>query len=616
MRSRRTELDRPLLICPAARATTSPSCRARSSRSSPSTSWRRSASGPLPPPRRRHRPRPRRRHPRPRRPRHDDHGGHHDVGDHTGYAETGVARVAVLEDILAENDRVAAANRADFAAAGVWSVNVMSSPGAGKTTLLQAHPGRPRPSRCASGVLEGDIATSLDADQLDGLRRRHLARQHQQRLRRRVPPRRRDGPLGSRPPARWPSSTCSLIENVGNLVCPAEFDVGQHARAMVYAVTEGEEKPLKYPVMFRAVDVVVVNKIDLLPHLDVDLDRFLGYLHGVNPDGAGDPHQRPHRRGRRRVVRLAAARRWGGRDRPNGDHQSARFALAPPRHFLLPAVLLLIAEEPSHGYQLVKALSGLHFGPVDRPSVYRVLAQLEADGLVEAWSDAPVGRLDAPGLRPHRRRRPGAAGVDGDHQGGARRPRRRAAPLRRHRHASTPCWPRPRAGWWRSAARAGPRCRPPPRPTTGRASVGAARRPRRPPARAPTRPAGRRPAPLPARARALGRAGGGPLHGRARSASAPSASPARSRSTWPAAGSWPAAGPRALVEVPDRRAALGQPPLRRRAAAAHRRRALPHRHARPAPGRRRSASATATASRARPPCTASPGRSAAPSWCT
>ena len=74
-----------------------------------------------------------------------------------------------------------------------------------------------------------------------------------------------------------------LIENVGNLVCPAEFDVGQHARAMVYAVTEGEEKPLKYPVMFRTADVVVVNKIDLLPHLDFDLDRFLANLHGVNP---------------------------------------------------------------------------------------------------------------------------------------------------------------------------------------------------------------------------------------------------------------------------------------------------------------------------------------------
>ena len=74
-----------------------------------------------------------------------------------------------------------------------------------------------------------------------------------------------------------------MIENVGNLVCPAEFDVGEDAKAMVYAVTEGEEKPLKYPVMFRAADVVVVNKIDLLPHLDVDLDRLLANVDAVNP---------------------------------------------------------------------------------------------------------------------------------------------------------------------------------------------------------------------------------------------------------------------------------------------------------------------------------------------
>jgi hydrogenase nickel incorporation protein HypB len=74
-----------------------------------------------------------------------------------------------------------------------------------------------------------------------------------------------------------------IIENVGNLVCPAEFEVGQHARAMVYAVTEGEEKPLKYPVMFRACDIVVINKIDLLPHLDFDLDRFLANVRAVNP---------------------------------------------------------------------------------------------------------------------------------------------------------------------------------------------------------------------------------------------------------------------------------------------------------------------------------------------
>jgi hydrogenase nickel incorporation protein HypB len=74
-----------------------------------------------------------------------------------------------------------------------------------------------------------------------------------------------------------------VIENVGNLVCPAEFDVGEDARAMVYAITEGEEKPLKYPVMFRSADVVIVNKVDLLPHLDVDLDVFYANLRDVHP---------------------------------------------------------------------------------------------------------------------------------------------------------------------------------------------------------------------------------------------------------------------------------------------------------------------------------------------
>jgi len=74
-----------------------------------------------------------------------------------------------------------------------------------------------------------------------------------------------------------------LIENVGNLVCPAEFDVGEHARAMIYSITEGEEKPLKYPVMFRTADLVAINKIDLLPHLDYDLDLFRANLRKVNP---------------------------------------------------------------------------------------------------------------------------------------------------------------------------------------------------------------------------------------------------------------------------------------------------------------------------------------------
>jgi hydrogenase nickel incorporation protein HypB len=213
--------------------------------------------------------------------RHAHDGDDHDVGDHTGYVDTGTERVAVLENILAENDRTADRNRTDFADAGVTTVNLMSSPGAGKTTLLK----RTITSlggRLRVGILEGDIATSLDADELAGLGAPvslvntnagfggecHLDATMV-----------RSG-LGR---LRLEQLDLLIIENVGNLVCPAEFDVGQHAKAMVYAVTEGEEKPLKYPVMFHAVDVVVVNKIDLLPYLDFDLDRFLTALSQVNP---------------------------------------------------------------------------------------------------------------------------------------------------------------------------------------------------------------------------------------------------------------------------------------------------------------------------------------------
>jgi hydrogenase nickel incorporation protein HypB len=211
----------------------------------------------------------------------DDHNHDRDVGDHSGYSQTGAARVMVLENILSENDRVADDNRRDLRAAGVRTVNLMSSPGAGKTTLLRRTLVALR-DRLRLGVLEGDIATSLDADRLEGLGAAvslvntdagfggecHL-----------------DATMVRAGLARLPLAELDLllIENVGNLVCPAEFAVGEDARAMVYAITEGEEKPLKYPVMFRAADVVVVNKIDLLPHLDFDLPRFLANLADVNP---------------------------------------------------------------------------------------------------------------------------------------------------------------------------------------------------------------------------------------------------------------------------------------------------------------------------------------------
>ena len=157
------------------------------------------------------------------------------------------------------------------------------------------------------GVVEGDIETSLDADRLAGFGAAielvntgngfggecHL-----------------DAPMVRSALVRLPLDLLDLliVENVGNLVCPAEFDVGAHRRAMVFSVTEGEDKPLKYPVMFRSADVIVVNKIDLLPHLDFDLDLFERNLAAVNPAGAQDRRERAHRSRRGRVVRLAAPR--------------------------------------------------------------------------------------------------------------------------------------------------------------------------------------------------------------------------------------------------------------------------------------------------------------------
>ena len=212
--------------------------------------------------------------------RHADGTVHAHDADLSGY-ETAGARVEVLERIFGENDRVAQLNRDDLAAAGVVAVNLMSSPGAGKTSLLAATLDR-LTTAMRVGVIEGDIETSLDADRLrdrgavidlvntgNGFGGEcHL-----------------DAPMVRSALVRMPLTELDLllIENVGNLVCPAEFDVGEHRRVMVYAVTEGEDKPLKYPVMFRSADLVVVNKVDLLPYLEFDLRQFETNLRSLNP---------------------------------------------------------------------------------------------------------------------------------------------------------------------------------------------------------------------------------------------------------------------------------------------------------------------------------------------
>ena len=189
--------------------------------------------------------------------------------------------VRVARDVLDANATIARANRADFDRAGVRVVNLMSAPGAGKTMLLERvlseglDPVRP-------GVLEGDVRGSFDAERLSAL---HLP----------VAQINTDPGFGGEChlDANMVRSALSalpleeidllVIENVGNLVCPAEFRVGEDARAMIASVTEGEDKPLKYPLMFRTCELVVINKVDLLPHLDFSLERLLANLEQVNP---------------------------------------------------------------------------------------------------------------------------------------------------------------------------------------------------------------------------------------------------------------------------------------------------------------------------------------------
>ena len=193
---------------------------------------------------------------------------------------TAVKKV-VLEGVLDANDALAEANRGRFDAAGTYVVNMMSSPGAGKTALLERTLERLR-DRLRIGVLEGDVQTTLDADR--------LARFHVPLVQVNTDPGfggecHLDANMVRSGLAQLPLEQIDalVIENVGNLVCPAEFKVGEDARVMVYSVTEGEEKPLKYPLMFRSADLVLVNKVDLLEHLDFDLDLFLGNLDAVNP---------------------------------------------------------------------------------------------------------------------------------------------------------------------------------------------------------------------------------------------------------------------------------------------------------------------------------------------
>jgi hydrogenase nickel incorporation protein HypB len=209
---------------------------------------------------------------------HDHDHEHDDPHGHAGSPANGIGAVVSLEQrVLERNDRLAVETRRRLRARGVFAINLMSAPGAGKTSLLERTL-HDLSGELAMSVIEGDQATDHDAERVRAAGARaiqintgagcHLDAAMVARA------------LEELDPAR---GSVVVIENVGNLVCPALFDLGESARVVIVSVTDGDDKPLKYPHMFRAGDVLLLNKVDLLPYVRFDPVKCLAYANEVKP---------------------------------------------------------------------------------------------------------------------------------------------------------------------------------------------------------------------------------------------------------------------------------------------------------------------------------------------
>jgi hydrogenase nickel incorporation protein HypB len=205
-------------------------------------------------------------------------GHHHHESDHEhDHHHTSERVISVESDILYANNLMAARNRGVFEARNLKAINLMSSPGSGKTTLLERTVNEMK-DKINFSVIEGDQQTMNDAErikttgvhviQVNTGNGCHLDAEMIHSAVKRLAP---------------ADNSLIMIENVGNLVCPSLFDLGENKRVVIMSVTEGEDKPLKYPNMFQTTDLCLLNKIDLLPYLDYDISKAIEYGHRINP---------------------------------------------------------------------------------------------------------------------------------------------------------------------------------------------------------------------------------------------------------------------------------------------------------------------------------------------